>query len=171
MGFPLFILKREVLVLSELENALSGLIAPLLSKRGCHIDLLSYKRKGKENILTIYVERDDFSSMTLDDICLISDEISKKLDEADLIQDNYSLDVSTSGAEKEIKDLSYLPKLIDRYFEMRLINPVDGENIYYGYLKEVNGETITLTYRVKTREKTVQIETSNIAKAKLTVKI
>ena len=122
-------------------------------------------------ILQIYVEREDLSPIELDAIVSLSEDLSTKLDELDLIQDNYCLDVSTSGADKPIKDFSKFPLLIGKYMEIRLINPIDGLNIYEGVLKEVNNEEITLSYRVKTRTKEVIIKISNINKAKLTVKV
>ena len=97
--------------------------------------------------------------------------MSTRLDEINLIQDNYCLDVSTSGAEKTIKDLSKLPLLIGKYMEIKLINPIKGLNSYIGTLTSADEEKITLEYRQKTRKMNVEINVSNINKAKLTVKV
>lgn len=152
------------------ENLVAGLNDVVL-KHNMVIDELHYFKRGKEFILQIYVEREDLSPIELDAIVSLSEDLSTKLDELDLIQDNYCLDVSTSGADKPIKDFSKFPLLIGKYMEIRLINPINGLNIYEGVLKEVNNEEITLSYRVKTRTKEVIIKISNINKAKLTVKV
>lgn len=135
------------------------------------IDELRYLKKGKEYILQIYVERSDLSSIDLDEIVSLSEDLSTRLDEINLIQDNYCLDVSTSGAEKTIKDLSKLPLLIGKYMEIKLINPIKGLNSYIGTLTSADEEKITLEYRQKTRKMNVEINVSNINKAKLTVKV
>lgn len=74
------------------------------------------------------------------------------------------------AADKPIKDFSKFPLLIGKYMEIRLINPIDGLNIYEGVLKEVNNEEITLSYRVKTRTKEVIIKISNIKQSKINCK-
>ena len=134
------------------ENLVAGLNDVVL-KHNMVIDELHYFKRGKEFILQIYVEREDLSPIELDAIVSLSE------------------DLSTSGADKPIKDFSKFPLLIGKYMEIRLINPIDGLNIYEGVLKEVNNEEITLSYRVKTRTKEVIIKISNINKAKLTVKV
>ena len=157
--------------MTTLEEKIQDGIIDIVKNHNMEIDELHYIRRGKENVLEIYVERSDLSSIDLDEIVSLSEDISPRLDELDLISDNYCLDVSTSGADKPIKDFSKFPLLIGKYMEIRLINPIDGLNIYEGVLKEVNNEEITLSYRVKTRTKEVIIKISNINKAKLTVKV
>ena len=96
------------------ENLIAGLNNVVL-KHNMLIDELHYLKKGKEFILQIYVEREDLSPIELDAIVSLSEDLSSKLDELDLIQDNYCLDVSTSGADKPIKDFSKFPLLIGKY--------------------------------------------------------
>lgn len=136
-----------------------------------YIDELDYVKKCKKNFLKLYVEKEDMSSIDLDSIVLLSDEISKKLDEVNLMEENYTLDVSTSGAEKEIKDFKKFPLLINRYLKIKVDKPIKGENIIYGDLKAVKENSIILTYKVKTRIVEVEIEFDNILKAYLAVRI
>ncbi len=157
--------------LTALEEQLSKELIDVIQKHNMEIDELRYLKKGKEYILQIYVERSDLSSIDLDEIVSLSEDLSTRLDEINLIQDNYCLDVSTSGAEKTIKDLSKLPLLIGKYMEIKLINPIKGLNSYIGTLTSADEEKITLEYRQKTRKMNVEINVSNINKAKLTVKV
>ena len=144
-------------------------LLPLINEHGFILEKLQYGRKDKENYLTIEVERKDLSPIRLDEIEKLSNALSTKLDEIDLIDEEYILDVSTSGAEKELHDLSILPKLVGRKMEIRLNNPIKGENIYLGILKEIDDNHLTLSYKVKTRSMEVNIDLENIAKAKLAV--
>ena len=80
------------------------------------------------------------------------------------------LDVSTSGAEKPIKDFSKFNKYVGKYIYVKLRNPVEGLNDYTGTLEEANEEEIKLSYKVKTRTKYVTIEVANITKANLAIK-
>ena len=117
------------------------------------------------------------SSFFIDDYANISkakfinkEEVFSLLDEIDLISDNYILDVSTSGAEKPIKDFSKFDKYIGKYITVKLRNPVEGNNSYTGTLEEANEDKIKMSYKVKTRTKCVELLKENITKANLAVK-
>lgn len=152
------------------ENLLNGL-SDIVNNHRMIIDELHYLRRGKEFVLEIFVEREDLSAIDLDEIVLLSEDLSKRLDELNLIQENYCLDVSTSGADKPIKDFKKFPLLIGKYMEIRIDHPINGINIFEGVLENASDQSIIISYREKTRVKKVEIEISNILKAKLTVKV
>lgn len=155
--------------MSEIEEKLIAFLNPIIQEKGLYLDELHYAKKGKDNYLTIYVEKED-DSVDLDQIVELSDALSKRLDELDLIKEYYMLDVSTSGAEKPIKDLNKLSKYIDKYIQIQLSEPIDNLFEIKGYLKEVNEDFVKMSYKVKTREKLVEILISNIKKANLAIK-
>ena len=157
--------------MTGLEEQLRNKLIDTVEKHQMYIDELHYKQKGKEYVLEIYVEREDMSSIDLDAIVSLSEDLSMKLDEINLIQDNYCLDVSTSGAEKPIKDFSKFPSLIGKYMEIRVKNAIKGVNIFVGTLESITDNVLKLSYKDKTRTLYVDIEIENINKAKLTVKL
>ena len=157
--------------MTTLEEKIQDGIIDLVKNHNMEIDELHYIRRGKENVLEIYVERSDLSSIDLDEIVSLSEDISPRLDELDLISDNYCLDVSTSGADKPIKDFKKFPFLIGKYVQIKLINPIKGLNTYEGDLLEATDDKIVVGYKEKTRSLKVEIEIKNINKAKLTVKV
>lgn len=157
--------------MTTLEEKIQDGIIDIVKNHNMEIDELYYIRRGKENVLEIYVERSDLSSIDLDEIVSLSEDISPRLDELDLISDNYCLDVSTSGADKPIKDFKKFPFLIGKYVQIKLINPIKGLNTYEGDLLEATDDKIVVGYKEKTRSLKVEIEIKNINKAKLTVKV
>lgn len=157
--------------MTTLEEKIQDGIIDIVKNHNMEIDELHYIRRGKENVLEIYVERSDLSSIDLDEIVSLSEDISPRLDELDLISDNYCLDVSTSGADKPIKDFKKFPFLIGKYVQIKLINPIKGLNTYEGDLLEATDDKIVIGYKEKTRSLKVEIEIKNINKAKLTVKV
>ncbi len=157
--------------MTTLEEKIQDGIIDIVKNHNMEIDELHYIRRGKENVLEIYVERSDLSSIELDEIVSLSEDISPRLDELDLISDNYCLDVSTSGADKPIKDFKKFPFLIGKYVQIKLINPIKGLNTYEGDLLEATDDKIVVGYKEKTRSLKVEIEIKNINKAKLTVKV
>ena len=99
----------------------------------------------------------------------VSEEVSAYLDEIDDGNDPYMLEVSSLGAEKPLK-VEALANYIDRYVEVRMINPINGENIYLGFIRSVNEDSINLEYLVKGRKKEINIAKSNISKIRLAIK-
>ena len=99
----------------------------------------------------------------------LSHVLNDYLDELSPIEDAYTLDISSLGAEKPLK-IEQLPSYINSYIHVHLINPINGENIYEGTLVTVGEDNIIVEYRQKTRTKTVDIQKSNISKIRLAIK-
>lgn len=149
-------------------EALSAVMTPILHNEGYILYELSYVKEAGDNVLHVYVDKED-QVIDLEEIVRLSEVISVALDKASLIDENYMLDVASAGAEKRI-DVSKLERYLHRYVNLHLIHPLDGENILEGEIVEVSETTITLSYRVKTREKKVNLERANIDKARLAIK-
>lgn len=156
--------------MSELLEKLETELKPLIEANNLELDYINYVKRGKEFYLEIYVERDD-DSVEFDEIVAISGILSNKLDELDLIKDSYYLDVSTSGAEKEIKDFSKFSRYINKYMKIKLKRALQGQNVIEGTLLNVKDDKLTMEYKIKTRSVKVEIELDNISKANLAVKL
>lgn len=126
----------------------------------------SYNDKSG-NVLEVIVDRDD--PINLDDIVIVSNTLSEKLDE--LLKDDtpYTLDVSSLGAEKPIS-LEKLDKYVNKYVNLHLSNPYKGENTLEGDLISVNDSEVILTYKIKTRSVEAKINRKDIDKARLAIK-
>ncbi len=155
--------------MTELENQILNILKPVADSVGLLIEKLEYHKKGRDYYLTIYVEKDD-EVTTLDDVCQVSELFGAKLDEVDLIQDNYILDVSTSGAEKPITDFTKFEKYVGKYMYVKFINGYQGKNDITGTLEKVENDQLIISYREKTRTKVINVQISNISKANLAVK-
>ena len=118
-------------------------------------------------LLSLVVDR--VEPINMDDIITLSGSLNSYIDEIDPFSFPYTLDISSLGAEKPLK-VQDLSKYLSSYVNVHLINPVDGENIYEGYLSNVEEEKIQITYRIKTRSKIVDIEKANISKIRLAIK-
>ncbi|MBE6141462.1 MAG: ribosome maturation factor RimP [Erysipelotrichaceae bacterium] len=122
--------------------------------------------KGEKH-LSIVVDK--VEPIDMNEIVKVSEALSTYLDEIDDSNDPYMLEVSSLGAEKPLK-VEALSNYIDRYVEVRMINPINGENIYEGFIRKVNEESIDLEIRIKSRIKEINIAKSNISKIRLAIK-
>ena len=148
-------------------NYLKPLLESKINELGYELIEIKSRREKGDLILSIVVDR--VEPIDMNAIVKISEEISKYLDEIDNSDEKYFLDISSLGAEKPLK-VEDLPIYVSRYVNVHVTNPVEGENIYEGELSEVNEDSITITYKVKTRVKKVVILQSNIYKIRLAIK-
>lgn len=128
---------------------------------------VSFVRESGTSYLRVLIDKDEVIS--LDDIIAVNDLISPMLDKADLIPGAYVLDVSSYGAEKKI-DVNNLEKYVGKYVNIHLSNPYKGENYLEGDLIEVTKDSVTLSYKVKTRVINAIINRKDIDKARLAIK-
>ena len=145
--------------LKELEK----LVEKTLSESGYELVSLSMTNKT----LSIVVDR--VSPIDMEAIVEVTHVLNQLLDEVDPFEDAYTLDISSLGAEKPLK-VEKLNDYVNSYVNVHLINPINGENIYEGDLVSVSEDNIQLSYRQKTRVKTVDIAKSNISKIRLAIK-
>ena len=146
-------------------------LKPLLEKKSQElgyelVELSSRKEKG-DLILSLVVDR--VEPIDMNAISEFSNAMSSYLDEIDTSDERYFLDISSLGAEKPLK-VSELDKYIGRFVNVHVTNAVEGNNIFEGTMEEVNEDSITISYRVKTRVKKVVILQSNIYKIRLAIK-
>ena len=132
-------------------------------------DLVSINRKIEKGDVIISIVVDRVEPIDMDSIVYLSGELSTFIDSIDDSNEKYFLDISSLGAEKPLK-VDSLKDYVGRYVNVHLTNPIAGENIYEGELVEVNEDSITLSYRIKTRVKQVVILLSNIYKIRLAIK-
>lgn len=143
-------------------------IEELLKEDGYYLYSLNYKKIKKDNVLEIIVDKD--TDISLDDITLISNKISLKLDSLTENEDSsYILDVSSLGIEKPIK-LNKIDSYLNKYIWIHLSHPYEGKNILEGDLIEVSDEEIILAIKIKSRIKKVKLLKKNIDKARLAIK-
>ena len=146
-------------------------LKPLLEKKSQElgyelVELSSRKEKG-DLILSLVVDR--VEPIDMNAISEFSNAMSSYLDEIDQSEERYFLDISSLGAEKPLK-VGELDKYVGRFVNVHVTNAVEGNNIFEGTMEEVNEDSITISYRIKTRVKKVVILQSNIYKIRLAIK-
>ena len=144
-------------------NSLKQLIKERISQEGYELYSLTFANE------TLSVVVDRVQDIDMDAIVSLTNVLNAYLDEINPFEKAYTLDVSSLGAEKPLS-VDKLEAYVGKYVNIHLINPIKGENIYEGDLVNVSNETITLTYRVKTRSMTVEINKENISKIRLAIK-
>ena len=144
-----------------------GLIKEKVQSLGYDLYSLSSKKEKGQLIVSLVVDR--VKPIDMEDIVNLSHALNDFFDEIDDSDIPYTLDISSLGAEKPLK-VESLSSYVGQYVNIHLINPINGENIYEGVIKEVNDSSLVLEIRIKTRVKNIDILFNNIYKARLAIK-
>lgn len=148
-------------------KALEKSINDKVIELGYELVSCTHKVERGEQVLSIVVDR--VTPIDMEAIVSISRELNAYLDELNPIENPYTLDISSLGAEKPLK-VERLSEYVGQFVHVHIINPIEGLNIYEGTLETVEDESIKLSYRVKTRTKVVDITKANISKIRLAIK-
>lgn len=149
--------------LKTLENEVRNKI----SEWGYELVSLNHKVEKGDQILAIVVDR--VEPIDMEAIVDLSHKLNEFIDEINPIENPYTLDISSLGAEKPLK-IESLNSYVGSFINVHIVNPIEGLNIYEGTLEAVDEESIKLSYKVKTRTKVVDITKSNISKIRLAIK-
>ena len=153
--------------MKEEEKAIQQTLADLLAPMG--YEVVDVRLSGNKNkTLSVVVDRVD--PISLEDIVLVSQEVSKRLDEVDPIEGAYTLDVSSLGAEKPIA-LSALDQYVGRYVNLHLSHPYKGENILEGTLLAASEAEVTLQIKKKTVKSDIVLPRKDVDKARLAIEL
>ena len=131
---------------------------------------LVYRNSGREKVLEVSIMKPD-GSMDLDTCAAVSEKLSEVLDEKDPIAEEYTLEVCSPGAEREIRDLGELDTMTGEYVYVRLKEPFKKMLELTGEICSVENDIITLEYRDKAARRKAEFSKENIDFIRLAVRI
>lgn len=147
---------------------ITNLIKPILEHHDLYLDDIEYVQEKNEWYLRIFIEK-NHGHLDMDTCVEASEDISQKLDEADIIKNEYYLEVSSPGAEKPLKTLEKVAASVGEYVYIQFQQPTQGMDEVYGTILNVDGSQIELQYLVKNIKKKCIIQYEDIAFIRLAV--
>lgn len=144
-------------------------ISPILDMHEVYLDDIEYVNEKNEWYLRIFIEK-NVGHLDMDTCVAVSEDISQKLDEIDIIKDEYYLEVSSPGAERPLKTLEKVIQAIGEYVYIQLKKPTNGIDEVYGIIMDVDGDMIEVQYMLKNIKKKCIIQYDDIAFIRLAVK-
>ncbi|MFD5077025.1 ribosome maturation factor RimP [Streptomyces sp. NPDC058371] len=98
---------------------LRELLEPLVSSQGLDLEEIEVDSVGRKRVLRVVVDSD--TGADLDRIADVSRALSAKLDETDAMgEGEYTLEVGTPGAERELKEHRHYVRAVDRLVKFQL---------------------------------------------------
>ena len=105
---------------------------------------VEYVKEGPFKYLRVYIDKPD--GITIDDCSDISRALNKKLDDIDLIKEQYFLEVSSPGIERPFKKEVDFINNINEIVEVKFYKPLDGKKGITGILLEKNENDILIEW-------------------------
>ncbi|ERT56768.1 ribosome maturation factor RimP [Peptoniphilus koenoeneniae] len=109
---------------------------------GYEIVDIEYKVGSKHDLLSIYIYKKE--GIDLEDCSNMTRKIDKEIEDLDLINKPYYLEISSPGLDRPIKTRDDYRRNLDNLVEAKLYAPLDGKKIYEGSLKDYDGEFVYL---------------------------
>jgi ribosome maturation factor RimP len=104
---------------------LRALLEPLVASQGLDLEEIAVDSVGRKRVLRVVVDSD--TGADLDRIADVSRALSAKLDETDAMgEGEYTLEVGTPGAERELTEHRHYVRAVGRLVRFRL---TEGEDL------------------------------------------
>ncbi len=148
---------------------LKELFQPVFESNNVKLYDLVFRNFGKDRTLEVSIMKPD-GTMDLDTCAAVSEGISEILDREDPINEEYTLEVCSPGAEREIKDLDEIHSGL--YVYVRLKHPFKKMLEFVGEILEISEEgLITLAYRDKAATRKAEFTKEDIDYIRMAVKL
>ena len=145
----------------ELIAKLKDIIGNYLQGQGLDLVELIYRYGGRNLILRMLVDKPE-GGITLDECAHLNNEISRILDEENILQERYTLEVSSPGLDRPIATKKDFQRCVNRKARFFLSELIFGERELEGMINKVDDEAVYIDIEGKT----IKIPLSKITKAK-----
>ena len=148
--------------MAKIEEKVEELLKETIEKLGYNLYDVEYVKEGPNYYLRVYIDNE--KGIDLIDCEKVSNAIDEMLDEANIIKDQYYLEVSSPGIERVLRKDRHLQENIGNQIEIKLFKKDEkGNKDYIGELLKFDQEVVS----IKTSEEDeIQIERKNISQIK-----
>lgn len=103
-----------------LARSLTDLLAPVVADAGLHLEGVETTRAGRYSVVRVLVDlADGPGDLDIDALGLVTAAVSQALDEADPVKGQYTLEVSTPGAGRELITLRHFRRAVGHSARVR----------------------------------------------------
>ncbi|NLJ79181.1 MAG: ribosome maturation factor RimP [Tissierellia bacterium] len=115
---------------------------PIVEGLGYDLVDLEYVRENNRYFLRFYIGK--LGGISIDDCQVVSEQVGAKLDELDLIEDSYYLEVSSPGLDRPLETDRDLARNKGEQIEISLYKQLDGKKRYIGKLVGFSDEHVII---------------------------
>lgn len=128
--------------MNKIAQKVYDLALPVVQAQGVELWDVEYIKEAGQWFLRIYIDKD--GGVGIADCEAVSRAMDPILDEEDPIEGSYVFEVSSAGAERELKRPSDFEKFIGSNVEVKLYKAVDGRKLFTGTLTAYADGDVTI---------------------------
>ncbi len=127
---------------NQTEKKITEILLPILEKENFELVDVEFVKEGPNWYLRIYIDKD--GGISIDDCELVSRTLDKKMEDMDLIEQAYILEVSSPGIDRPLKKPEDFVKYAGEVVDIKLYKGRDGVKEFQGELKGLVNDVITI---------------------------
>ncbi len=147
-------------------DELKGIIQPVLDQDNIELVELTFARGRGNSLLRLLVDRRD-GAISVEDCARLNRRLGDLLDERNVIQGSYLLEVSSPGLDRPLKTKNDFLRCVGKQVKFFLNEAINGKIETDGVISKVEGESVI----IDTGAGALAIPLSKIIKAKQAVNI
>lgn len=133
------------------------LAKPIADELGLGIWDITYEKEGALRYLRVLIERPG-GSIDMDDCEAMTRPLSKALDEADPIEEQYILEVGSPGLGRQLRKKEHFEEYRDCPVRIRYIREHEGVKEFIGIIRDYDEGTKALTVLTEKGDDTEEIQ-------------
>ena len=149
--------------MSKLLDQITALATPVVESHGCELWDVEYVKEAGTWYLRIFIDAE--GGVNIDQCEAISRTLDPILDEKDLIPGAYTFEVSSAGAERQLKRPSDFERFMGKLVEVKLYKAHEGRKEYVGDLAKYADGDVT----INVAGKEITFEKSQVANVRLRI--
>lgn len=146
---------------NSIEKSVFELTEPIAKKLGMYIVEISFVKENGKRILRIFIDKD--GGVGINDCEEFSRAVDPVLDEADPIEEAYSLEVSSPGADRKLETERELLYYTGRKVDVKLYKSICGHKEFTGELCGFSDGIV----KIKFEDETIEVKKSEAVYIKL----
>jgi len=158
---PAFLLGEMSLYTEKIIKIVRELAIPILENEALELVGIDFQREARGWVLRVYIDKQN--GVSLRDCTLVSQQLSDILDVEDPIDTAYTLEVSSPGLARALKNRKDYERHVGRLVKIKTYQEICGKKIFKGKLLGFKNDVVI----TKINKKTYEIPCKLIAKAHL----
>ena len=128
--------------MNKVTEAVTKLAEPVVLEAGCSLWDVEYIKEAGQWFLRVYIDKTD--GVSIDDCERVSRALDPMLDELDAIPGQYTFEVSSAGAERQLKRPQDFEQFLGHKVEVKLYRTLQGAKEHVGNLVSYEDGDVTI---------------------------
>lgn len=153
----------------KIKETVEEILTPYLAERELELWNVEFVKEVKDWFLRVYIDKSSHKEgeyVSIQECEDVSRYLSEALDKEDPIEQNYYLEVSSPGLDRELITEDHYRRYFGSVVEMKLYKAIDGKKEISAVLDDMDDDKYYLTVDDGSK---IEVEKSQVAKTRLAV--